>query len=346
MKVKPITPQEYEANTTRKQTKDASLPRVTSPKIPTPSTDQDVYVKSSKISDPAFGRHLLPSRGFFYENKKDIIFRPFKVGDLKKLQHFLQTDNMSHLIDAVQNCVEPDVDVRSLTVEDFIYVVFRIVFDSHPDPKYRFVWSSFYGNDGEIIIAPSDLEVVELKHKELLAQLPNYKELGLSPVFVKSFEVLHNNQHKEDDNTTWDEEKSWLYKEVGCFLEGDSPEEQLRKAEDLEISSETYQKLSLFKQLIQHSIKTELTVSDQKFEPNEALAKLIERVENLKALKLKEPQFYERLASSNAVMDINDIQEEIDRIQNGLTLSQEVRAKKEVTPFRFDFAGLIEPLFS
>lgn len=346
MKIKPITPQEYENSITRKRTKEVPVAAATVDVSPTTfSTDGGVYIKSSKTTDPAFGRHLLPSRGFFYADKKDIVFRAFRVGDLKKLQHFLQTDNISHLIDTVQNCVEPGVDVRELTFDDFLYVVFRIVFDSHPDPKYKFIWNSFYGNDNEITIAPSDLEVTDLKYKDLLAQLPKFRELGLTPLLVKSYETYHNNQYKEDDASSWDVEKTWLYKEVACFLNEASPEAQLQKAESLEITSDTYQKLGLFKQLVKHSIKMELTVSDRKFNPEEAIKTLTDRVEALKAIKDTEIDTYNELAA-NDLMNIDIIQAEINRIQDGLTQSQEVRAKEEVTPFRLSLSGLIKPLFA
>lgn len=349
MKIKPITSQEFNSALSPSQAPviPAASPKATSPESGLDfSTDQSVYVRSSRITDPAFNRHLLPSRGFFYANKKDIIFRPFKVGDLKKLQHFLQTNNISHLIDAIQNCVEPDVDVRELTFDDFLYIVFRIVFDSHPDPKYKFIWNSFYGNDNEITITPSDLEVVDLKYQDLLEQLPNYRELGLTPLLVKSYETYHNNQYKEDEaSTTWDEEKTWLYKEIACFLNESSPEAQLQKAEQLEISSDTYQKLALFKQLVKHSIKMELAVTDKKFNPETALVNLAERIEALKSIKESEPDTYQELAT-NDLMNIENIEAEITRIQDLLNQTQEVRAKDEVTPFRLSLSGLIRPLFT
>jgi hypothetical protein len=289
MPVKPLTEQEFQNNIN--PNKKASAAKVKAPIDNKPplkqqySTDQDVFARSLDPSHPDYRRHLLPSRGFFYEEKKDLVFRALRVGDLKKIQHFLNTNNISHLIDAIQNCVEEGYNIRELTLDDFMYVVFRVVFDSHPKPEYKFVWSSFYGNDGEEVITPATLETFDLDYKRLLEELPEFRELGLTPCLVKSYEALHNNRFKEEDDTTWDQEKTWLYEEVACYLDEASLEDQLSRAETMPLKSPEFQKLKLFKQLSKHSIRTEITATDKKFNPETAITVLKERINSLRIIQ-------------------------------------------------------------
>lgn len=345
MPIKPITPQEYESNTKASSSSTRAVKKAVPVAAPL-TPDGETYVRSIDPTDPNYNRHILPSRGFFYAEKKDIIFRAFKVGDLKKIQLFLQTDNITHLIDAIQNCLESGVDVRDLTFQDFLFIVFKIVFSSHPTPEYKFTWNSFYGNECEEIITPNSLEIQELNYKLLIEQLPDLADLGFTPCLVKHYEMLHNNRYNPEDDTTWEEEKTWLYDEIAKFLDEPTVADQLARAEDMPVNSPEYTKLKLFKTLCGHSIKTELQVFDRSFEPNKALATLTERLESLQAVRLDSEDVYQQISTASPVMNIDAVKQEILRIETALTLSREVRAKDEVTPFRINIESLVRPLFT
>lgn len=359
MKVKPLTDQEYADRTTPRRKETQTLNNKGSLLIQTETAiieplgkiDQEVFVISSDVKDPSLSRHLLPSRGFFYGNKKDITLRSFKVGDLKKLQHFLQTNNITHLIDAIQNCVEQGVDVRELTYGDFLFIVFKIVFSSHPNPEYKFKWTSFYANENEMQINPSSLDIIQLNTVKLLEELPDYPKFRLTPCLVKSYEALHNNSHNPEDDSTWDYEKTWLYEEVARFLDEASPEEQLLRAENMSLNSEEYVALKKFKTLIEHSVKTTLQVRDTLFEPTKALEVLEVRLVNLEELKAQDVDTYEQIRSSSPHLNADLVKAEIERIKEAQLSSlelctPEVEALEESVTFRYSLHQLIGPLLS
>jgi hypothetical protein len=313
-------------------------------KAPAGTIAAENFTLPVKDSSPFQNRVELPSKGFFYTDIKTVCYRPFKVKDLNKVQQFLRTNNVTHLIDAIQNCIGDQVDVRELTRDDFFFLAYQIAFSSHIDPKFTFEWSSFYENINMETITPSTLQIVELNEKQLKAEVANYKDLKFTPGLVKHYEILHNNGFKEEEESIWDEENTLLYEQVAQYLDEATPAEQLARAEQIEVRSEEYLQLKKFIPLSQHNIKTELSVSDRHFEADKALAILKERYNRV--LQLPEDSYEEMLQSSAGIyIEKSKIKTEIERIETALALSQEVRAMTEVTPFRFAFRDIVQPLF-
>lgn len=296
-------------------------------------------------------RQILPSRGFFYKVQKDLSYRTLKIKDLNKIQYFLKTDNISCLIDAVQNCILEDVDVRDLTIDDFFFICYQIAFNSHTKPEYEISWISLYGNENKHKIGPRDLASANsLDYKVLREQVPNFEELRFFPCSVRSYETFYNRRFKAsevDDAERWDEETTQLYKTAAWYLREETTEAQLKRAEDMDINSEEYQALKKFVEHSKHdSMNIELTLTDLHFDPVKALETLKQRLTSLQLLSTAD---YEQLILSDVEIarqfNLADIESEIQRIEAALTFSQEVRAKTEKIPFRPNLTDLIQPLY-
>ena len=345
MAVKPITETQYKESLKspkdqRKVVKTQDNQQTTSSLVN--KIDQDMFIQTSSEGQSDYFRHTLPSRGLFYKVRKDLLFRPLKVKDLKKIQHFLNTDNITYLIDAVQNCIESDVDVRDLTKDDFFFTVFQICFSSHQKPEYKFEWTSFYGNLNKEVVTQNDLEINEVDYKSLLQEVPNWSDLRFFPISVRSYETYYNNRFKPDNqDQTWDEEKTSLYEDVAIYFNEETPDLQIERAENLDVRSDEFKALKIFKKLSKHDIKTEIVRSDRFFDRDKAIIDLKERLESLNKLAFED---YEKLVSFMPSMDMDSVEEEINRLELAQSQSQEVRAKEETIPFRLNLASFIEPI--
>lgn len=312
--------------------------------------DTEMSLISTQKDSSEHYRQVLPSRGLFYKVKKDLSYRTLKIKDLNKIQYFLKTDNVSYLIDAVQNCILEDIDVRDLTVDDFFFICYQIAFNSHIKPEYEISWTSLYGNENKHKIGPRDLASASLDYKTLREQVPNFDELRFFPCSVRSYETFYNRRFKlseADDVERWDEETTQLYKNAAWYLNEETAEAQLKRAEDMDINSEEYTALKKFVDYSKHdSMNIELTLTDLHFEASKALEVLKQRLASLQLLSAAD---YEQLILSDVEVarqfNLADIEFEIQRIEAALNLSQEVRAKTEKIPFRPNLTDFIQPLY-
>ncbi len=309
-------------------------------------TDQNSFAKSVKGDEPQADRHILPSRGFFYDDQTDLTFRPFRVGDLRKIQRFIDTNNISHLIDTVNGCITSNFDARKLTTGDFLYILFRIVFDSYPSPEYRVTWTSFYGNKNETIITPNLLNIKELDVESFIKEFPDYRKYKLTPMLVEAWEVLYNSGYREGDTdpTRWTEDQTWFYEEVAAYLDEASPEEQRNRAEMMSTRSEEFIKLKKFKKLSEHNVEDTVEVIDKFFIADTAVATLQQRKETMLEIKKTSTSLYFDYVKKDNSMSLIAIEEEINRIQTALVEGKPVAALPETVTVPFDLPSLISPL--
>lgn len=335
-------------NVFRKSPEEA-IKEVIPEKIPSSNkTDLNSFSKSIINGDSNADRSILPSRGFFYDNQTDVTFRTFKVLDLKKIQRFIVTDNISHLIDTVQNCITSETDVRKLTVGDFLFVLFQIIFNSYPKPIYPIRWTSFYGNPNEVQVTLGSLNVTELNIQRFTSELPNYKDYKFTPLLVEAWEYLYSYRYRkgDSDQSRWTEDQTWFYEEIACYLDAASPEAQLARAEEMSTKSEEFAKLKLFKSLIEHSVQQHIEVRDVAFEPNRALEQLTARKETVQQMREESPSMYSELVSQDDSMNLIKIELEINRISKALVGGEKVEPIKETVFVPFDLPSLTSPLFN
>lgn len=341
-----VIPRDVNETTPETYTHKEVTPTIPSNK-PVYKTDINSFAKSIIGDEPQADRHILPSRGFFYDDQTDLTFRPFRVGDLRKIQRFIDTNNVSHLIDTINGCITSGFDARKLTVGDFLYVVFRIVFDSYPTPEYRINWTSFYGNKNEVVVTPSSLAIKELDLASFTAEFPDYRKYKFTPMLVEAWEVLYNSGYKEGDtdSTRWTEDESWFYEEVATYLDEESPEAQRERAEMMSTRSEEYLKLKLFKKLSEHYVVDTITVTDKLFTAEGAIATLTNRKEFMTEIKEKSPALYKEYIIKDKSMNLTVINKEINRIKAAEVEGVPVVALEETITVPFDLPSLTSPLF-
>lgn len=316
--------------------------------------DTEMFVvKDTNKGDSDMIRRALPSRGFFYKNKKDISHRSLKVKDLNKIQLYLKRDEITYLIDAVQDCITPRnvgdedqiIDVRDLTLDDFFTLVFYIASSSYKDLEIKVEWESLYRNRNLFLVKPIHFSVNMLDVEKLRTLNIDWKTTKFFPCSVRSYEYYSLNKFVEGEEGRWSEEQTELYWNVARFLKFDDPNEQLEYASDMDINSEEFLNLKKFIELSKHDLVCSFKTFDKLFEPRKAL----ERLKEISSLinKLDGTSYETLLKDENAkrVLDINLINSEIQRIQRNLDEGKEVSAVEETVPFRATVEDFVQPLF-
>lgn len=353
MPLRPITESEFQQNITKKKqiseiSTDTQMP-INNTTLTTKidlvgKSDSETFIVTKAFSDSNYHRQNLPSKGFFYKEHKDIHYRALKVKDLTKIQLYLKHNNITHLIDAIQNCILDQIDVRDLTLDDFTFLAMQIAFSSHTKPELTVSWESFYKNTNSASISLSNFKINTLNTDALLKEVPNFKELKFFPCNVRSYEHYELNKFKEGETDCWSEEQTTLYWEFARFCQFDTPEEQIEYIENLDVASSTHKALRKFIKLCKHDVSCQFTGTDQHFDPEAALVTLKERLAIVQTLT---EDVYETLIEDTRTADLLNpvkIQTEINRIESHLEASQEVGPIQEDVPFLLTIRDIIQPL--
>ena len=326
------------------------------PKVSKSTIDTQEFEKSYSVElDSDKTRLVLPSRGFFYNSEhKTIGIRALTFGEAAELKKYSSTENFSYLLDVLNNCLQSDIDIRDLTIGDFMFILVSIVINSCPGVKYTVKWTSFYDNENEYTLSATQLKCKELDHKALLKEVPKHSELKFTPSRVKHLEALMKNRHDPKDSSTWSVVEEEMYSEYIQFLDEDSVEEQLQRASKMPMNSEEFKLLKKFTKLQEHYIDPTIEeVYDKKFELEKAITTLEKRVESLKHLISVDSERYLAI-SVNPAANLEEVEQELSRLQS---LKEEfAKAKKEnnlitISPraesisVPLDIPSLIEPLY-
>jgi hypothetical protein len=357
MQINQITEEQFKKSVSKTSSKTNPLINQ-KPPINPPSVDgtgDTMFIERlAKEGATEFNRLSLPSRGFFYKKKTPVSYRKLKIKDLVKLRLYIEQKSITYLIDAIQNCISPNfngevLDVRDLTIDDFIFLTTDLLINSYPgNIEYSKTWTSFYGNtNSHHLIKITDLIIEDLDYKTLQEKLPELTSLPFIPLTVRSYEIIQEQLRLQslEEGSAWSEDKLALYTEFACYINKGTPEEQLQFVEDLELASPEYEKLTTFIQYSKHGIKDEILVTDKLFEPNPAISYLEKRLEELNTLSTTDYESLLLQTNKALGVDKNFIQKEIDRLRNALTTGQEVKALEELIPFRFRLDDFIFSLY-
>lgn len=353
MKITPITPAEYENITKAKKTPKIPTQTINTSTEPTAAetsavgkihTEMFVLPYNSTGETTTHERYNLPSRGFFYRDRKDIVYRNLKIRDLNKIQQYLNKDEITYLIDAIQDCVTNDIDVRDLTWDDFCMLALRIAFASHNKPEVSIQWLSLYNNYNTFTLTPNHFDVRLLDVDAVRKLNINFDKTPFFPCSVRSYEFFHINKHSEDNPESWSEEETTLYWDAARFIKADTPEAQVDYVQNIDVGSVEFQQLKDFIRNCKHEVFCKFTAVDNRFDAPKALEQLRSKLDRVNQLdddtynRLMEDMFTSRLFNRDV------IQKEILRIETLLQNGMEVAPVEETVPFRVDISDLIQPL--
>ena len=322
--------------------------------------DREVFERTCTIeSDSDKTKLILPSRGVFYDNIKTIKVRGLTIQDGIQLKKYEQSKNISHLIDVIQQCIQSDMDIREVTLGDFIFIIVYIVINSCTDAIYNINWTSFYENKNTLQFLLSNLRANEVDIEALKREVPNFKELKFTPARVKHFEALETNKYDEKDPTnSWSKEDTEFYAYLIQFLDEPTLEEQFIRGKALSLNSKEYNLLKKFVKVSDHSINPEIEVADIFFNPLEAIKTLTKREKLLENVKNENFKHYRELSSEDT-FNLDIIKQEIRRVQELLKSQAEIdmtstESKKdritilprpEKISIPLDIPSLVEPLY-
>jgi len=190
----------------------------------------------------------------------DVRLEQRELSFLERLKRVLQLHNLSidfeseliseyfylhpDLINVFQNCIlTPNVNLRDLTIDDFIFIVVHILFMSNPDGfSYKYDFDRYNIKGCDFSIKSEDLATISIdklnnttikNHSKLLKE---WEKNGFTPPLVKHVELFVANCYREsltpEQNNQfglWDKDTSLLYYYGGQYIKGRNVEEQLEK---------------------------------------------------------------------------------------------------------------------
>lgn len=130
---------ELNAETKSKTEHSAKSPNIPPPSIQPKVKEADVPLKKVKVID---GRHIkledLPSNFLPYPDRDHIMIRPFSVQELKLIARAIETGRVEYVVQAIDNCI--DIDVDELALQDYFYLYYWLRIESYPNTPHYMEW--------------------------------------------------------------------------------------------------------------------------------------------------------------------------------------------------------------
>jgi hypothetical protein len=236
---------------------------------------------ASYPSSEGWQRVDLPSLNIPYKHLgvTEVFLKPFDMLTLESIYVAVEGSNTVGYIDALNNCIS--MDIRELTIPDFMFVQYWIRLASYPISPLPYTWTSRYGNENTTKIKQSDLNIKWLsmpheKYQEWLDRDISFPTVGSSEVTAEEelpanmrfrqqyAQYVHLKEHElpEDSTTLLQAKMNKLINKPASFIE----------------------EIKTFVQEIEHGVEESIEVQDTKFEAKTAIAFLTKEAKDLQIL--------------------------------------------------------------
>jgi hypothetical protein len=244
--------------------------------------DQPLLFNTKTIGDQNYVPVCLPSQSVFYKDYFEYIgIRPFKMGDLFRIDRAIQEKSYSQLVEAIGTTIK-DFDVRDLTVADFDYILYWQRINSYIETPLKYKWTSIYGNENTIIIDSDNKLSKHIKTPELSRELyfSKFYPNRIKPETVRDAEFFSDKRDEIKKVSTQFESDI-----VGLVI-GDTYLERRDFIESQDLSF--LNRIKEFKKLSKHGVDITISVRDGKFKATPESFKLLEdRIAELEAEIIK-----------------------------------------------------------
>lgn len=289
----------------------------------------DLSVSSDKQLSEEWIRQDLPSLCIPY-SFREVFLRPLTIRALSKLHSARVNMSFPILVDALNMCINEDI--RSLTPEDFVFVMHWIRDNSYPAIPLRIEHKTMYGNTIEVNIRRSNLKITEFNLTK--EEYSEWYKRGYCVPTVRDAELINRNEESMDSETEWMLETAQYIRpfddneEINYDKYVDNKFARLDK-----MGPQVIVEIEKFKQLIKHGIEQTVEVVDSKFEPEAAIAYLDSEINKIRSSMNEIPEDIVEEAPLTIIMAVNKVKElEVERnaIQQAIDNGEIYTPKKEV----------------
>lgn len=209
---------------------------------------------------------------------KEIFVRPFNVQILELIYDCIEAKNHSGYLDALDHCIS--MDVRELTVSDYIYLQYWLRFASYTRSPYTIKWTSRYGNEQTSVVKMTDLQITQLKMS--IDEYAKWRAQGISFPTVRESEYMLSNELEETKENEWAMQNA-QYILLPDNFEGDHMQEKLRVLREHE-DPDIIAAIQEFSSLTIHGVHEQIEIADPTFKPAEAIKYLRDAAMHLRML--------------------------------------------------------------
>lgn len=230
----------------------------------------EIRAREASGLGPEWTRQDLPSKGVPYDFM-EVFLRPLSATGLSKISASVKNNSYPMLVDALDTCI--NVDIRSLTPEDFNFVMFWVRLNSYPAKPMQIPWTSKYGNENKHIIKTTQLDIIEIEMTR--EEFDNdWKPRGICFPTVRDMEI------QAVDKKTIPEEDVWRV-ELSQYIDSGKPfnpqtyiQDKLDRLEELvaERGLDIQGDIKEFISRTSHGVREKVMLTDQHFTPAGAVA--------------------------------------------------------------------------
>lgn len=273
----------------------------------------------------------LPSKFVFYDFK-DLHVRKLTIRDAAKLTRASTQANYKSFKEAIQGCIDRDVDV--LTYGDFRYICYWLRVNSYPATPITIEWTSKYFNKNVSTVLKDD--VITLVTDMTEESFKKWQEKGFDVPRMKFSDAF--------DKESPDKEESFIYQNA-IYFKGDTWEEKFKNMDEY-YAENGLDAVNIVKELdkeIEHGVEEYVTAIDTKFDVNDYKAKLEDKLKRLNATMVsmankESPEYVMlELVSEQTEKDYSDLMKKLKK-------GEVVRAEPEKIFLELGPDELLSPL--
>jgi len=240
-------------------------PKVETSAVKTKMEEPRKVNRSIPQADERFVPLDLPSNYVFYDYD-ELRVRKFNIRDAAKLTNASDLKSYVSFRDAIQCCINQDVD--NLTLGDFKFICYWLRANSFPKTPITVEWTSKYGN--RLVTPVLKNQITTLVTDITKEQFKEWQDKGFDVPRMKFSEVY---------DTDLDSEGRFLY-DNGIYFKGDTWKEKIDNLMNYteENGLDGILILNEFDKLIEHGVEEKVMVLDTKFDVDEYKKKLKNKI--------------------------------------------------------------------
>jgi hypothetical protein len=307
--------------------------------------DEEVYAGKPRLITKPVNRDINFQRidllsGFIFYPFKECMIRKINIQDHLKLMSAQKTRNLTLFIDTIGSTLGEGVDVRSLALQDFYFILYWHRFNSYSSTPLTVNWVSKYGNNNTYKVKSTSIKytppkITEEEYNEWFAR-------GYSIPTVRDTELFNREKLSDEDLELAFRAQFFS----GYHSEFDSSNGAIPDLDDkikhmLELNADSVDSLGLVNEFIeatQFSVAEYIDVTDAKFDVENWKKELEKRIELTREaaeqLDKNSPEYFIELET------ISYIQNEIDEINAKLEKGGKVLPDVERVPLKIEILDM------
>lgn len=302
-----------------------------------PRMRQDLKTRPSFPKDklgPEWKRVDFPSNLVPYKGVAEIYLRPFEVADLEAIYDSIQTNNSSGYFDALDQCIS--MDIRDLTVPDFIYMQYWLRMSSYTKSPFLISWTSRYGENLEETLSTTNLQTIMLDMTR--EEYADWEAQGIVfPTLRDSEYILESIPDNPEPNTP--QKDDWIMQNAQYIYL--TPEElkqgrvmeqkiaKLRSNKDPDILASIQE----FARISEHGVIEMIETTNKQFDPVKAIVFLRDQAKSLQTLARGVADENEAIEQTAGILQLlnasEEFIEEAKQIEDTLARGEEYLPRKE-----------------